>query len=180
MLIDRDDAVLVIVDVQERLFPHIDRGDAVAANIVRLLQFADIVDLPVILTEQTKLGPTISPILAELPEAEPIGKLDFSCFGSEEFRGAVRELRRRTLILVGIEAHICVAQTAMGALPDYRVQIVDDAVASRSPADRAIGVERMRQAGCTITSTEMLMYEILQRAGTDEFRAVLKLVKEQT
>jgi isochorismate hydrolase len=89
----------------------------------------------------------------------------------------IQELNRRTLIVCGIEAHICVAQTALYAAADYEVHVVGDAIASRSPENRRIALERMSRRGITITSTEMVIYELLERAGTDTFREVLKLVK---
>ena len=84
---------------------------------------------------------------------------------------------RKTLILTGVETHICIAQTALSAIPKFKVQVVSDAVSSRLLDNWAIGLERMRQSGVTITSTEMLIFELLERAGTDEFRATLKLMK---
>lgn len=178
-LLLRDDAVLLVIDVQERLLPTIANGDAVVANIVKLLRFAQIIELPVILTEQQKLGPTVAPIRSEIPGVEPISKIEFGCFDCPDFRGALHASERDTLVLSGIEAHICVAQTALAAIPEYGVHVVSDAVSSRSLDDRKVALKRMLQAGVTITSTEMLMYELLGRAGTDEFRAVLKLVKDQ-
>jgi nicotinamidase-related amidase len=177
-LVDRDDAVLLVIDVQERLLPAIDDGPGVAARIARLIRFAHIVGLPVIVTEQQKLGDTVEVIRAELPDVVPFTKADFSCFGSEEFVAHLRKLDRGTLILTGIEAHICVAQTALDALSLYRVQVVTDAISSRHPHDKAVALDRLRDAGCTVTTSEMLMYEVLRRAGTDEFRAALRLVKE--
>jgi len=116
-------------------------------------------------------------VRAELPGITPIQKADFGCFGCAEFVEALEGLGRRTLVLTGIEAHICVLQTALGALPDYAVYVVADATSSRTPENRDLALQRMLQAGVTITSTEMVMYEVLRRAGTDEFRAVLQLVK---
>ena len=176
-LIQRKDAVLVVIDVQERLLPHITGGEAIVANIAKLAQFARIIGLPVVVTEQVKLGGTIPGIAQHLPDVEPITKAEFGCLGCEGFTRALSTLGRSTLILVGIEAHICVGQTALQALEGYTVHVVSDAVGSRSPDNRQVALERMRQAGAVITSTEMVMYELLARAGTDEFRAVLPLVK---
>lgn len=178
-LLRREDAVLLVIDVQERLLPAIADGDAVAANIVKLLRFAQIIELPVILTEQQKLGPTVAPIRAEIPGEEPISKIEFGCFACPDFEEAVQASGRNTLVLSGIEAHICVAQTALGAIPEYGVHVVSDAISSRSLDDKKVALKRMLHAGVTITSTEMLMYELLGQAGTDEFRAVLKLVKNE-
>lgn len=173
----REECVLAVVDVQERLLPHIHQGDRVVAQIVKLVKFAKIVGLPILWAEQEKLGPTAGPIRAELAGLEPFGKAAFGCLGCGGFRERLASLGRSTLVLCGIEAHVCVAQTALQALPGYDVQVVADAVGSRAPENRQLALERLRQAGAVITSTEMLFYEVLGQAGTDEFRAVLPLVK---
>ncbi len=176
-LLHREDALLAVIDVQERLLPHVVGGGEVVANIVKLLRFAGIVGLPVLLTEQLKLGPTVDAIKRELPSTTPILKTEFGCLACEGFAEAVRASGRNALVLVGLEAHICVAQTALQAISEYGVHVVGDAVSSRSLADKETALRRMAQSGVTVTTTEMLMYEILGRAGTDEFRAVLELVK---
>ena len=148
-LLQREDAALVVIDVQERLLPVIADGDRVVASIVKLLRFAQIVDLPVILTEQQKLGATVEPIRAEIPGVEPVSKIEFSCFACPAFAEADR-LGRGTLVLAGIEAHICVAQTALAAVPDYAVHVVSDAISSRSLDDKEVALERMMQGGVTM------------------------------
>jgi len=176
-LITRDDTVLVVIDVQERLMPVMPSKDQVIENMVRLLKFSRIIGLPVILTEQQKLGDTLPEVHEARPDLQPIRKLDFDCFGCQAFLEEVRRVDRSTLILTGVETHICVAQTALHAVPDYTVHVVSDATSSRTEENWKVGLERMRQAGVVITSTEMVIYELLQRAGTDEFRATLPLVK---
>jgi nicotinamidase-related amidase len=173
----RADTLLVVIDVQEKLVPAIAGGDQVVENVRRLLTFAKIVGLPVIATEQDKLGSTLDKIALCIPDCTPIPKVTFNCFSADEFRSQVYATGRRTLIFTGIEAHICVAQTALYALSDFRVQVVQDAIGSRIMENRDIAIARMRAEGATITSTEMFIYEILERAGTDEFKAVLPLVK---
>ncbi len=140
-------------------------------------RFAEIIGLPVILTEQEKLGDTLSEVLEARPNLQAIRKLDFDCFGCEEFVDEIRGLGKRTLILAGVETHICVAQTALHAAPDHTVHVVSDATSSRTEENWRVALDRMHQAGVVITSTEMAIYELLQRAGTNEFRAVLPLVK---
>jgi nicotinamidase-related amidase len=177
-LITREESLLVIIDMQEKLYPVAAEGKALLENTVRLVRFSQILHLPVIVTEQEKLGGTLQEIRSELSgTATPIVKLTFDCFGSPEFSSRVREQGRSTLILAGIEAHICVLQTAISALEDYSVHVVADAIGSRSPHNRTLAVERMRQSGVTITSTEMAIYELLRKAGTEEFKKVLPLVK---
>jgi isochorismate hydrolase len=176
-LMEKEDAILVIIDMQERLFPVMAEKETLADQVMKLVKFAGIVGLPVILTEQDKLGSTLPEIKEEMKSVPPVSKVDFNCFGCEAFVKRIQELNRRTLILCGIEAHICVAQTALYAASDYEVHVVADAIASRSPENRRIALERMSRGGLTITSTEMVIYELLKRAGTDTFREVLKLVK---
>jgi nicotinamidase-related amidase len=176
-LINREDSVLVVVDVQEKLMPAIADRERVIDNVVRLLKFSQIVGLPVLLTEQKKLGDTIPEVLEARPGLQPIRKLAFDCFGCEEFAQEVGKEGRNTLVLCGVETHICVGQTALHAVPEFTVHVASDATSSRTEENWRVGLERLRQAGVVITSTEMVIYELLQRAGTDEFRAVLPLVK---
>jgi nicotinamidase-related amidase len=176
-LIAREESILVVIDVQERLMPVIAEREKVTENVVRLLKSSEILGLPVILTEQEKLGDTLPNLLEARSGLQPIRKLDFDCFGCQEFVEQLHHIGRRTLILCGVETQICVAQTALHAAPDYTVHVVSDATSSRMETNWQVGLERMRHAGVVVTSTEMVIYELLQRAGTDEFRAVLPLVK---
>jgi nicotinamidase-related amidase len=176
-LIGTEETVLVIIDMQERLFPVMAEREKLLENVMRLVRFSKVLGLPVLLTEQEKLGNTLPEIKEELKEVQPIGKVDFNCFGCDAFSRTLAGLRKNTLVLVGIEAHICVAQTALHAASEYTVHAVSDAIASRSPHNHRIAVERMTHQGVTITSTEMAIYEILRRAGSDTFREVLGLVK---
>jgi nicotinamidase-related amidase len=176
-LVTREECVLVIIDVQERLMPVIAKKEIVIQNILRILKFAQLVDIPIVITEQEKLGPTLAKIASEALGIHPLGKVYFNCYMSAEFDHRIKQLEKKTLILAGVEAHICVAQTALYALPLFKVHIVADAVGSRSLENRNIAIERMRQSGAIITTTEMFIYEILQRAGTDKFKDALQLVK---
>jgi len=176
-LISRKNSVLIIIDVQDKLMPVIANQEKVIANIVRLLKLSHIIGLPILLTEQEKLGHTLPEIKKEIPNLPPITKSAFNCFLGDEFTNRIRQMGRKTLILAGVETHICIAQTSLAAIPKFNVQVVSDAVSSRLLDNWAIGLERMRQSGVTITSTEMLIFELLERAGTDEFRATLKLMK---
>ena len=111
------------------------------------------------------------------PAYEPLSKITFDCFGCPEFQARLQRLGGATLLITGIEAHICVCQTALTALGSYKVQVVADAVSSRVELNHRTALERMAQAGAVVTTTEMAIYELLGRAGTDEFRATLPLVK---
>jgi nicotinamidase-related amidase len=176
-LLNPDDCLLLIIDMQERLVPAMAAKERLTENILKLVKFARLFSLPVILTEQQKLGTTISEIRTELADIGPISKSEFNCFASPSFINQIHKHKKHTLLIAGIEAHICVAQTALYALARHNVQVVSDAIASRASHNRDIALERMYQQGVTITSTEMVIYEALGKAGTDQFRKVLALVK---
>jgi nicotinamidase-related amidase len=176
-LLRGDDALLVVIDMQERLLPVIAGKETVIENVLKLVKFASIIGLPIIVTEQQNLGETTPEIRAELKGIKPITKLEFDCFRSHAFADQIRRLNRSTLIIAGIEAHICVAQTALHALANRAVHVVSDAISSRSPHNWKVALDRMGKDGVTITSTEMVIYELLEKAGTDQFREALKLVK---
>jgi len=172
--------VLVVVDVQEKLLPYVADKENVTKNLQMLIKFAHIMDIPIVLTEHYPkgLGRTVPEIKEVLKEYKPIEKVIFSCFGSDEFKTRLKELGAKTLMLTGIESHICVEQTALDAMNSgYEVHVISDAIASRTPRNLEIGIEKMRQFGAVISSTEMAMYEIMERADTKEFKEVLSLVK---
>ena len=177
-LAERSNSVLLIVDIQEKLFPAIDNGRGVVENTKKFVRAAQILDLPIITTEQIKLGDTVedlAKLLADHPR--PIRKRSFDCFGSKEFVNKLEGLDRETIFLAGIETHICVAQTALHALDSYEVHVLADCVSSRNPENKRVGIERCRGEGAVITSVEMAIYELMEKAGTDEFREILPLVK---
>ncbi len=177
VLVSRDDVALVIIDIQERLPPAIANKEKLLANVVRLARFAKLIGLPIVASEQIKLGPLAPEILAALPGLDITIKSEFDALKSATFAEKLAALGRHTLAVAGIETHICVAQTVLHALSQHRVHVIADATGSRGVDNWRIGLSRMQQAGAVISSTEMLMYELLERAGTDEFRAALELVK---
>lgn len=176
-LADREDCLVVIIDVQERLMPVISGKERVTANAVMLAKLCSICGIPVIVTEQQKLGPTVGEVKASITDFEPIEKIHFNCFQNDEFRAKVEGTGRKTLVLTGVESHICVTQTAIFALPKHQVHVIGDAISSRTPDNKQAALRRMRDAGAVISTTEMFVYEVLARAGTEEFRAILPLVK---
>ena len=182
-LLNKDDCALVVVDIQEKLLPPIHERERLVRNSQLLLRLAKILGLPVIATTQYAqgLGRTVSEIAELLPKDEAIDKLQFGCFGDDRFRAALKALpgKRNTLLLSGIETHICVMQTALGALNNgYIVHVASDAVGSRSEWNWNIGLERMQAAGALISSTEMIIYELLGASGTPAFKAMLPHLKE--
>jgi nicotinamidase-related amidase len=173
-------AGLVVVDVQERLLPAIFEKERVLQNTVRLVQGAGILRVPVFATEQYRkgLGPTVPEVAAAIPGFGPMEKLAFSACGATAFVPALKAKKVTQAILCGIEAHVCVSQTCLDLLDqDFQVFVVADAVSSRTPENHRCGVERMRAAGAIIVSTEMVLFELLEQAGTPEFKQILALVK---
>lgn len=181
--LQRDDTLLVVIDVQERLMPVIHEGDAVIRNIERLVRGAHLLEIPVVVTEQyvKGLGPTVEPLRKALEETvgySPIEKICFSSTGCIDFMVKLEAAKRQQVILCGVEAHVCVHQTAMDLLDnDYRVYIAADAVSSRNSFNRDVALRRAESEGGHLTSTEMALFELTSEAGTDEFRSIAKLVK---
>jgi nicotinamidase-related amidase len=173
-------AGLVVVDVQERLLPAIFEKERVVQNSVRLIQGAAILHLPIFATEQYRkgLGATVPEVAGAIAGFAPWEKLAFSACGADGFVSALRKQKVSEVILCGIEAHVCVTQTCLDLLEKgFRVFVVADAVSSRTAENYRLGLDRMSAAGAVIVSTEMVLFELLERAGTAEFKEVLRLVK---
>jgi nicotinamidase-related amidase len=173
---------LVVVDIQEKLLPPIFNKEALVKNSQLLIRLAKILSIPVVLTTQYSkgLGGAVPEIASLLQDVQAIDKLEFSCFGSDQFRSGLKSLpgNRNTLLLCGMEAHICVMQTALGALNEgYLVHVASDAVGSRAEWNWKIGLDRMRAAGAVISSAEMMMYELLGCSGTPQFKELLPYLK---
>jgi nicotinamidase-related amidase len=172
------DCVLVLIDLQEKLLPVMAAQETVARNAARLVSFARIVDMPILACEQVKLGSTVEEISSQWEAVDPIPKSTFDCFGSEEFLGRLRELNRQTVVIVGIEAHICVTQTGLSALrKGFFPHVVMDATSARSEHNVSIARDRLLQSGATLTSTEMFIFECLKEAGTEAFKQTFPLIK---
>ena len=179
-ILKKENTALVVVDVQEKLLPFVIGKEEIVKNIQMLIKFAHIMDIPVILTEHYPkgLGITVPEIKDVLEEYEPKEKVIFSCYGSLGFTKKLEELGVKRFMIAGIESHICVTQTTLDAMNSgYEVHVISDAVSSRTQRNLDIGLQKMRQFGAVISSTEMAMYEIMERADTKEFKEVLKLVK---
>jgi len=174
-------AALVVVDWQERLVPAMAaaRHESAHRNASILLQAAAATGMPVLATEQYPkgLGPTVAG-LRELFGTDPIAKTCFACTDSEPFIEALSALERRVVVLVGMETHVCVWQTARGLRSrGYSVHVVADAVLSRTEENRQIGLELMRGAGCVITSAEVVAFDLVQGAKHPAFKTISKLVR---
>jgi nicotinamidase-related amidase len=182
-LLDAERTALLVIDLQRKLLPAIADHERVLGNCVLLLRLARVLDLPVVLTTQYAkgLGETVAPIAAELPpDVQPLDKTSFGCFGDEGFRRCLNEIGRQQLLVCGIESHICVAQTVLGALEaGHDVHVAQDAVGSRSEANRQVGLKRMERAGALISSAEMAIYELLRRSDGETFKRMLPYLKGQ-
>jgi nicotinamidase-related amidase len=180
--LEAEQCALVVVDIQEKLLPPIFQREQLIANTKLLIRAAGILKVPALVTTQYKkgLGGTIPEIASLLPETEAIDKLLFSCFGSDEFCSLLKRLpgNRNTLLLCGMEAHICVMQTALAALREgYLVHVASDAVSSRAEWNWKMGLDRMRAAGSVISSTEMMIYELMRSSGSAAFKELLPYLK---
>jgi nicotinamidase-related amidase len=171
----------VVIDIQEKLLPPIYEKERMVRNSQLLIRLAKILSLPIMATTQYSkgLGPTVPEIASLLPEVTPMDKLEFGCFGNSGFCSSIAQLsKRNTLLLCGMETHICVLQTALGALNQgYIVHVAADAVSSRAELNWKLGLQRMRDAGAVISSTEMMIYELLGKSGSPEFKEMLKYLK---
>jgi nicotinamidase-related amidase len=184
MLIEAARSLLVIVDLQERLMPAIGERERVERHALTLVKAAARLGVPILTTEQYPqgLGCTVEALRAALPEtATTLPKLTFSAAADASIAGWAQERRgagRDQMVICGAEAHVCVLQTALGFQPrTFAVSVVGDAVGSRSPHSVAAARARLLHAGCGWFTTEMVLFEWLERAGTDDFRALLPLIR---
>jgi len=178
--IDKENSALLIVDVQEKLAPAMKVRDEVIGNCIHLLELAKLLNIAVVITEQYPkgLGLTVPEIRNVLPAYQPIEKLTFSCCGEPKFQDQIKRLDKKTIIVAGMETHVCVLQTCIGLLNDgFNVHVVSDAVCSRSKKDWKIGIEYMRDAGAVITCTETVLFQLLKVAGTEEFRTISRRIR---
>ncbi|MDK1031067.1 MAG: hydrolase [Planctomycetia bacterium] len=174
-----ENAVLVVSDGQGSLAEMMHEKEALFDNVKRIIKGAQVLEMPIIVTEQNPagLGPTL-PDIAALIQGEAIAKFAFSCCGEEAFVEALRKLGRRQVLLAGIEAHVCVYQTAVDLIGlGYEVYVVADAVSSRAASNRQTGLDGMAGAGARLTSVEMALFELLKVARGDKFKQILKIVK---
>lgn len=171
---------LLVIDIQERLLPSIFEKERVVRNTVLLIRGMQILGRNILVTEQYPrgIGPTVPEIAAALEGFKPLEKVSFSALGADGFDRAFAKMGATEVVLCGIEAHVCVAQTCLDLLDrGLRVFVVNDAVSSRTPENWKSGLERMHNAGAVLVSTEMILFELLERAGTAEFKQLLPLLK---
>ena len=177
-----EQCALVVIDIQEKLLPPIFQREQLVRNAQLLIRAADILKIPALVTTQYAkgLGGTVPELASLLAESAPIDKTLFSCFGADAFCASLKRLpgNRNTLLLCGMESHICVMQTALAGLREgYLVHVASDAVSSRTEWNWKIGLDRMRAAGAVISSTEMMIYELMRSSSSAAFKELLPHLK---
>ncbi|MBP7678902.1 MAG: hydrolase [Bacteroidales bacterium] len=180
MRILREQSAGLVIDIQEKLFPFISGNDALTSSSVILVKGLHALKIPIITTVQyTKgLGPTIRPLRELLPDEETIEKLSFSCCDDPVFMKKLESIQKRFIIISGIESHVCVLQTVTDLLEKGYVPVVaEDCVSSRKLNDKNMAIARMRRQGAIITTYESVLFELLRYSGTEEFKAISRLVK---
>lgn len=182
-ILEADQTALVVIDVQEKMLTAISSGppDAILDKIRRLIGAAKVLEVPIVFTEQYPkgLGPTSGPVREALPgELQPIVKNTCSCWRDPVFREALKATGREQIIVIGLETHVCVQQTALDLLRvDYAVFVAADAVGSRFSTDTEISLMRMRRAGVEVSTTEALIFDLIERCDHPKFKDILRLVK---
>jgi isochorismate hydrolase len=179
-LLNRKDAVFVIIDIQERLADVMSDREKVVQNCLHLIDASKILDIPILLNEQYPkgLGPTVPEIREALQPYQPLEKITFSCCNGGEFFSRLRETGLKKIIIAGMETHVCVLQTCIDLIRSgYIVHIAGDAVCSRYVENYRTGIEFMRDAGAVITCTETILFQLLEKAGTEEFKLISRRIK---
>lgn len=179
-MLDLENTVLVIIDVQDKLATVMSDKEELFLNLKKLIRGAQALEVPIIVTEQYPqgLGRTVPELAHFLSDVQPIAKLSFSCCGEEGFLREIKTLNRRQILIAGIESHVCVYQTVVDLLGiGYEVQVVGDAVSSRTARNKTIALDKMRSAGAGITSTEMALFELLKVAHGEVFKEISRIVR---
>jgi nicotinamidase-related amidase len=180
MRIVPDDCCALLIDVQERLYPHIHEHEPMLARIQVLFKGLELLHIPWLVSEQyvKGLGPTLPALLPFLATHSPIEKMSFSCCDEPRLLMKLHEFQRNTVIIAGIEAHVCVLQTVIDLKENgYTPVVVADAVSSRRPLDKQVALDRMKREGALLTTTESLLLELCRSSGTELFKSISALIK---
>lgn len=178
-LLRREDAILLVIDFQERMVDALPRAESVSAEVLRLIPAMKQMEIPIIATEQYSkgLGPTVEAVRKELDLSAIVEKMTFSCCGAPKFWELLKSHQRRQVVVVGVEAHVCVLQTALDLIANgYQVHLPVEAVCSRSDANRDNALRRMNHAGVILTNSESVLFELMVEAGTELFKSVRKFI----
>lgn len=173
-------SALLIIDIQGKLASLMFEKEKILQNIQIAIKAAHFLDVPILWSEQLpeKIGITVPEISSLLNGIKPVNKFSFSCCGEKKFLDLLYGLKRKQIIIAGIETHICVYQTAADLIElKYEVQVVADATSSRTETNKRYGLERIKEVGGQLTSTEMIIFELLKEAKGDRFKDILKLIK---
>ena len=179
-ILSRDDTALVIIDIQEKILNVMQKPDLVVKNTLKLIKGFKVLNIPIFYTEQYPkgLGHTASTLLNELEGLSAIQKMSFSCFGIPDFFNRLKNNNVKQVVIAGIEAHVCVLQTALDLVANnFQVLVAADAMSSRFELNYKIAIERLRKHGAEITTTESILFELLNYSGTSEFKEISKIVK---
>ena len=173
---------LLVIDIQDKLMKVIHGRDSVVKNSILLIKTAKALGIPIVATTQyaARIGAFLPEIEEELQDVRPVDKMEFDCFGNSDIADRVQGLSSGvdTLLVCGVETHICIYQTVMGALlKEFNVWVPADAVSSRAPLNHETGLARIRDIGGVVANTELVIYELLQRAGTPVFKQLLPFLK---
>lgn len=175
-----NETAAALIDIQEKLFPHMADGQTMLQNSLQLIDGFKVLGVPMLVTQQYTrgLGPTIAPVTEKFADFSFIEKIAFSCCDEAEFMDQLDHLDRRNIILFGIETHVCVLQTCIDLKKQgFQPVVVEDCVTSRRLSDKATAIERMRTEGAIITTMESILFELTRFAGTDVFKSISKIVK---
>lgn len=178
--LSKEDTVFLIIDIQEKLAVVMKERERIVKNNLHLIELAKMIGVPVMVTEQYPkgLGTTVAEIRDALPLYRPIEKMTFDCCGQPAFLEDLKKHDKNSVVLTGMETHICVLQTCIGLLRSgINVHLVQDAVCSRTKENWKTGIEFMREAGAVVTSTETVLFQLLKVAGTEEFKKISKRIK---
>lgn len=180
MRIKRENTIAVVIDIQEKLYPYIYDNEVLTDKVSRLIKGLKVLGIEIIVTEQYSkgLGATIKPVQESLGDYKHLEKMSFSCCGLNDFDSKLSAAGKKYIIICGIESHVCVLQTVLDLLEKRFIPVlVEDCVSSRNPNDKKIAVKRMRAEGAIITTYESILFELLEVSGTEEFKAISKIVK---
>lgn len=178
--ITSQNSLLLVIDIQEKLFPLLFNKDEFRKNTEKFLKCAKILEIDALLTEQypNGLGKTCGFILENMPKHESVEKTSFDCCGNKQFNDKLKKFRKKNIIIIGIETHICVTQTAESLIEQgYNVHIAADCISARKPVDHHIGIERMKQIGANLATWEMIVYKFLKSKENKCFKDVLEVLK---
>lgn len=176
----RDQTICVVVDIQEKLFPHMHEGEKLERNVIKLIHGLNFLGIPILLTQQyTKgLGPTVPALTALAGIRDPIEKQSFSCCDEPVFMAKLNASGKTNVILCGIETHVCILQTAIDMVSQgFKAVVVEDCVSSRHLQDKETALKRLQGEGIILTGVESLLFELLRTSGTEEFKAISKLIR---